>query len=232
MKIGLTGFFSIASAILLLATSRPCLAQPKVLFIGDSHSVMQFGHSLVEALGPQVQRYAVAAAAAGDWNKPYICAAGKPCGFIYGYSTPKGDRYNRPVPSDFKGLRGLLRSTQARAVIVALGTNDANQRCHLNPDQRMNDIQKLLATIGSRRCYWVGPPIYKEGPLADQCGPLYEDFVSQMKETIQSHCTFIDSREIIDPSTSKPIQSDLEDQIHFSPELSVVWAREAAKQIK
>ncbi|MGZ3712205.1 MAG: SGNH/GDSL hydrolase family protein [Bdellovibrionota bacterium] len=217
--------------LLFAFASQFAYADEAILFIGDSHSVMSFGKSLAQSLGPSVKRYAVSSTTAADWLKRSICSSGKPCEFTYGYSTPAGD-FAGPVPSDLGGINSLLASTSAKKVIIALGTNDANQRCRLTPSAGMKPIKALLKRLGSRDCLWVGPPAYKRGPVFDSCGEAYDLFVSRMESVIRAHgCRFIDSRRILDLQTQQPIEADLDDQLHFSYEKGQAWGEAVADEI-
>jgi hypothetical protein len=198
-----------------------------ILLIGDSHTVMSFGPALVAAL-PHVQRYAVSASAADNWLNDKICPDPKACPFVYGYATPAGTS-DKPVPASFRGFPTLLQKYNPGAVIIALGTNDANQRCR--DKNGMLPVMHLLDMAKGRTCYWVGPPKYTRGPVFEAC-PTIDQFVDRMKIIVESrHCTFIDSREILDPVTKLPIEPNLDDQIHFDAQLGTYWGAQVASRI-
>lgn len=210
-------------------TNTVISVNPTILLIGDSHSVMAFGKTLARRLG--ANRYAVSSTTASDWLKPRICPEGKPCEFIYGFSTPNGD-FNSPVPPDFAGIEGLLTKTSATQVVIALGTNDADQRCHLPANAGMAAVKELMERIGNRNCFWIGPPTYERGPVFKECGKSYDTFISRLKTVVQSHgCQFVDSRKFLDPQTLKPVQADLDDDLHFSERLGHIWGNAAADEI-
>jgi hypothetical protein len=218
-------------AVTILLASINAQANEKLLFIGDSHSVMAFGRSVQERLGPGVRRYAVAASQASDWLNKRICPDAKTCAFTYGYSTPAGD-FSGAVPSWMKGIDGLLNVIRPKTVVIALGTNDADQRCHLTTPADLDGVEALLRKISGRKCFWIGPPDYEVGPVHDACGVDYNPFVDRLRDRVVQHgCIFIDSRRFLNPATGQPIQSDLDDQIHFSDSLGRYWGERAAGEI-
>jgi hypothetical protein len=217
----------IALAVAACSSPRPS----KTLLVGDSHTLMTFGASLASELGPNVERYAVSSSAASDWLRGSICPAGEPCPFTYGYATPAGESID-PVPPSLHGVETLLAETDATTVIIALGTNDGDQRCLLPASQDVQPIAELVALVSSRTCYWVGPPRYRRGPVYDACGERFDTFTSRMAQVITTGgCRFIDSRQILDPSTGRPIEADLGDELHFGARLGHAWATSVARQI-
>lgn len=218
--------------LFLFLSTSPLLAKNKILFIGDSHSVLDFGQALAKTI-PHTYRYAVSASASSAWLRDRICPAGEECPYIYGYATPAGEEWNKSVPPDFPGFKLLLRKIKAETVIIALGTNDANQRCHLDLPEGVQPVADLLDLVGNRKCYWVGPPRYDRGPLYETCGENYEKYVEAMKKIIEERrCTFIDSRLILNPETGRPIEANTKDQIHFDVRLGAFWGHEVARKIK
>ena len=214
----------------LLLSSTSVKAEKKVLMIGDSHSVLSFGKTLATEI-PSTNRYAISSSASSDWLKKKICPITGKCPFVYGYATPEGE-FNETLPSSFEGLRPLLRRTKANTVIVALGTNDANQRCQMKPSKGTQPVRELLRSLGGRQCYWVGPPSYRWGPVFESCGENFNKYVDRMKTLIEAHhCKFIDSRLIIDPDTGLPIEANSGDGIHFDEKLGAFWAQQAARVI-
>ena len=193
---------------------------------------MSFGESVAKHLGPKTNRYAISASAALDWLNDPICPDSQNCPFIYGYATPQGE-FNQVVPSDFLGIEGLLKKIRARTVVIALGTNDANQRCQMRPEESTKPLIELIHKLNGRRCFWIGPPKYTQGPIFDHCGEKYDIFVDQMKSVITTEgCKFIDSRLIKDPQTGLPIESNSGDLIHFDQRLGQYWGRLVVRRIR
>lgn len=217
--------------VVVIAVAACAPARPsRALLVGDSHTLMTFGASVATNLG-NVDRYAVSSSAASDWLRASICPAGQPCPFTYGYATPDGESSD-PVPPSLPGLKTLLAESDAKTVIIALGTNDGDQRCLLPAPQDVQPIAELVALLRGRTCYWVGPPRYRRGPVFDACGERFDSFTSRMAEVITAGgCRFIDSRLILDPSTGQPIEADYPDQLHFSPTVARTWANAVARQI-
>ncbi len=206
-------------------------ADDKTLYIGDSHSVMSFGRTIVSALGPGTSRYAVAGSSAPFWLKKNICPAGEHCPFTYGYATPEGE-HTGTVPADLPGIDELLIETKASTVVIALGTNDANLHCHSEGPEATQSISDLLGKLGGRRCFWIGPPKYTKGPVFNNCHESYNKYLAKMKNIIEGqHCKFIDSRKIIDPKTGLPIEANAKDKTHFDARLGKIWGRAATEEI-
>lgn len=205
---------------------------PILLFIGDSHSVMDFGKAAQAKLSSayNVKRYAVCSGSAGTFLKAKVCPAGQRCPYVCGHSTPDGT-FTKPVPSTYPGVDGMLsKEVPVDTVVIALGTNDGNNFCQ-NPSAGINKMRDLIGRLGGRKCYWIGPPAYGPGnDIWRACGKKYDQFVTQMRTAISAlGCRFIDSREIVDPQTGKPIASDRD--IHFSKRLGTIWGQTAAAQI-
>jgi hypothetical protein len=213
---------------LAIILSLPAAAADTLL-IGDSHTAGFFGQKLYKEI--DAARFAVGGTTALHWAQNEICPDQKKCPFRYGYATPaiptlKG---GTPPPSHMAGLIGSLKATGAKTVVVALGTNDAN-RSSCDPSA-IEPMMKLLKQLGDRPCYWVGPPLYRQGPLQQSCGKKYDAFVNEMKNRIGDRCVFIDSRKILDPQTGRPVETDLSDKLHFSKRTGEIWAEAVAAEI-
>lgn len=209
-------------------------AAETTLLIGDSHSVGHFGEALVKELGgrPKVARYAVSAASAQHWAKNPVCPANEECPFVFGYATPEGPKPGA-LPADFAGLAGLVGQYKQGPVLIALGTNDLN-RCKLaGKPAAMKHVLELLKKVpAKRKCVWIGPPLYTKGRVAENCGAHYELYVNQLRETIEaSACDFVDSREVKNPATGKPVEADSSDLVHFEKAMAVIWAKGVAAKI-
>lgn len=217
----------IFSFFFLLIGPYQTLFAGELLLIGDSHTVGFFGQNLSKTLG--AKRYAVGGSSSSNWSQNYICPEGKKCPFVYGYATPSTPTYIlQPLPHSFLGLEGLMKKINPETVIIALGTNDANlSSCGLGSIKNMIG---LLQIVGNRKCVWVGPPLYKKGPLQESCGQKYNTFVDSMKKQIGTHCQFIDSRDVNDEE-GNPIQADAADKVHFTSKLGKIWAEAVAKKI-
>jgi len=213
---------------LAIILSLPAAAADTLL-IGDSHTVGFFGQKLFREI--DAARYAVGGTTASHWAQNEICPDQKKCPFRYGYATPaiptlKG---GTPPPPHMAGLAGSLKETDAKTVVIALGTNDANRSSCGSGS--IDAMVKLVKQVGDRPCYWVGPPQYRQGPLQGSCGKKYDAFVDEMKARIGDRCVFIDSRKIVDPQTKRPVEADLNDKLHFSQRTGEIWAEAVAAEI-
>ncbi len=223
--------------VLLLFLFLPSISlafrKPTLLIVGDSHSTMDFGSSMAAQLGASfdVKRYAVCSGSAPTFLKDKVCPAGTNCPYRCGYTTPDGT-FNKVVPSTFPGVNGMLsKQTPVDMVVIALGTNDGNNSCR-TPSGAIQKMRDLIGRLHGRACFWVGPPAYGPGTeIYRVCGNTYDQFVSLMRTAVSAlGCRFIDSREIFDPQTGKPIAADR--GIHFSKRLGTVWGTEAAKSVR
>lgn len=216
-----------------LGVSWSASAAPGLLYIGDSHSVGPFGEELLRRLGKvsgryDVQRYAIAGSSASTWLKDSICAPGTKCPFTYGYADPNGAKSGR-LPSNFPGMKKLLQKTQADTVVIALGTNDAHGGCK-SPASSIGAAEKLAASVGDRKCIWVGPPDYKTGPVGQNCGANYGPYVDKLKAAVEKKgCQFIDSRQV-KTADGSVLKSDAGDKVHFGKK-GTQWGRTIADRI-
>lgn len=172
------------------------------LFIGDSHTVGFMGQGLADRIqktqGHYVDKHAVVGASAKSWLNKY-------------------------------GYEKLIVEKKFDTLIIGLGTNDIAQSCHqsaLSPDF----IQKILRKIPPNKdCYWIGPPGYTRGRLINLCDSekKYSAFVDQIKEVVQTKCTFVDSRKF-----SQLTDYLAKDTVHFSEEGGAYWADHVFSQLQ
>lgn len=215
------------------------------LIIGDSHSVGYFGSQLQNKLkkqieqtqqiqsqsaeqtkNPEVIRFAVASSAIQHWNQDSFCEVGKKCPFTKGY-VAKADPFSTDaVPLKFPTAKKLLQENLDKDLIIALGTNDANNLCRKMDSKSLEkQVFSLLENRSKKqKCFWVGPVRYDKGPIANNCGENYDKFVDLLKATVEKNsCVYIDSRNIKNDK-QEFLHADYKDQIHFTNVGAKTWA--------
>jgi lysophospholipase L1-like esterase len=81
--------------------------------------------------------------------------------------------------ADSDRLAKLMKKYDPDLVLLTLGANDVFDK---HPEYMVRYIDKIVKTVGSRDCYWIGPPLWKGdaglvGVIRDHAAP----------------CTFFDS---------------------------------------
>ena len=211
-------------------------AADRVIYIGDSHTVGDFGKRLSENLSKiygtaNVKRYGVIGAAAQHWNKKDNSALRKlKIGYYCdgdGLVNSKAPANNFPTPSQ------LFQGSAPPMVVVALGTNDVHGGCLIkDKEEQMTAAKELLAQIRpNSKCVWVGPTEQPTtGPIGQRCGPAkIKAYIDTLRDTVGERCTFIDSRKIT--YQAKPLLPNRSDKLHYGGSLAHHWADSVAQQI-
>ena len=168
--------------------SRPPLDPPgKILFIGDSHSVGTFGHTLDgllrERYGDEtVYNYASCGSRTSSW----ITGRSTRCGYIDrrpGGATRRARNHRTPR------IDVLLDDVNPRITIVALGANHMGQR----QESFIESVQTLAQSIRDHgsECVWVGPPPGRV-PHRDH-GLNRSEIQELLPAVLVDFCTFIES---------------------------------------
>lgn len=109
-------------------------------------------------------------------------------------------------------LRDLVRRYDPDIVIVTLGANDAHVP---HPEAYARNIESIVRRIGSRECWWIGPPSIAVGKT--RIGRA--DDAPSLADVLREHmggCRFFDS-------TALDLER-LADRIHPSEHGAAVWA--------
>jgi hypothetical protein len=237
--------------LILLLQLPAAFATDKILLVGDSHMAGALGDALVPLFGgPRLaRRYGIVSATAkGAYvtNAPVqticpegcemVCPSTAPdCRYVKGYRTPKDSKLMLGrVPENFPRMLGLLEEEKQglSSVLVELGTNEAIvMGCG---KVAISWVTKLLAQAKStgKRCIFVGPPTYVDGPAIDSCKGVakYQEFVRKLLESASSQgCQAIDSTAVRD-AAGKPVLCKV-DGLHCQPGQAKIWANYVKSQI-
>ena len=219
-------------------------AEDRIVYIGDSHSVGEFGVRLAANLkadselgSSHIQRFAVNSSAANHWVSSSNAMMQKL--HIAYYCDGDGQVTGRSVPNDFPQFNELM-TPAPRGVVIALGTNDTVWNCKTaDAKTQTKAVQKILGQIPHGvPCAWVGPTTQNDnGRVIQTCGDqaTTNAFVDHLKAIVQSRCTFIDSRtftEGVQPPHSltdctgsgNPLRPNNPDHVHFHGALATRWA--------
>lgn len=165
---------------------KPKPISPRILMIGDSHSVGIFGHKLTELIktaAPKVELMAVASCG----SEPHWWLTGKSthCGLRTLYPNGFDNTiHNAPTPK----IADLLNLTKPKMTIVQLGSN----LVLLSPQEREIYTQAMLDVIkqSGGQCIWISAPDSRKLSSVDL------QAVHDMLKTVtkKNHCKLIDSR--------------------------------------
>lgn len=165
---------------------KPKPIPPRILMIGDSHSVGIFGHKLTELIktfAPKVELMAVASCG----SEPHWWLTGKSthCGLRTLYPNGFDNTiHSAPTPK----IADLLNLTKPKITIVQLGSN----LVLLSPQEREIYTQSLLDIVKQNggQCIWISAPDSRKFNSTD-LNDVYEILKTVTKK---NHCKLIDSR--------------------------------------
>lgn len=165
---------------------KPKPIPPRILMIGDSHSVGIFGHKLTELIkttAPKIELMAVASCG----SEPHWWLTGKSthCGLRTLYPNGFDNTiHNAPTPK----IADLLNLTKPKMTIVQLGSN----LVLLTKQERETYTQAMMNIVQQNggQCIWISAPDSRKFSSAD-LHDVYEVLKTVTKKT---HCKLIDSR--------------------------------------
>lgn len=215
--------------ILSLFTSLHAFAG-KTLIIGDSLSCGPFGKYLVQNIaktGEEVTLYCTVSSAPSHWvhsanpfgHKCLTMTSAKPT-LVFCNGSGK-------IPP----LESLLSSFKKDRVIIALGTNSLiSEKADLTYRTLMKSIKK-----NDSSCLWIAPPhmnaTQSKGFAMGRVAKIEKNlnnFYDSLAESVESHCTIIESREATAPKTPG---NDTVDGIHRSENAGKYWADAIIQQL-
>lgn len=161
--------FSLVLSFLVLTATHQSWADElptKILFIGDSHSVMGFGDSLYKKLNAeypdQVATYSSCGSTLRHWGVGKKKDIGTPtkCGYRERgragkvYISYNDIKSGKAKPPRTPLLTRLIPKHDAEIIVVQQGTNYIGR----SKAVLQNDIHDLLKKIKGTSCVWIGPP--------------------------------------------------------------------------
>ncbi|MEK7690296.1 MAG: hypothetical protein AAB425_04675, partial [Bdellovibrionota bacterium] len=228
MTAGITMLFCIVT--LLSGRGWAATNTPRFLFVGDSHTVGTFGHTLDQDLR--------------DWDDQVQVATVGVCGssplwwldrhaFRCGLWAKGADEVTTSLAKGkTPSLSRLLDSARPTHILVALGSNLFGTEVSHVTAQVTRFLEVALAPTQEDQpaptCFWIGPPNGRNKP-EPELSQLYE----AISETAHDlGCTLIDSR----PLTDYPAVGG--DGAHFDSlgapgrEIARAWAHAVSEEIK
>lgn len=191
------------------------IGSKKILFIGDSHTVLSFGdrwrdHLSVEYKESlQLHQYAVSGShllhwMTGDLKNLTI----RNLKYVTGSSLEKSAE-----PLDLNILN-LIQSIQPEELFIALGTNDV---LFLEDQFRGDRYQKALSSLSNRHpdLFWVLPPRLKEDIASQSTQDEFKSVINQKFYRVL---------------TSEKFSPDQNDGVHFTRDRAIQWADEIWNQ--
>lgn len=206
---------------------------PRVLYIGDSHTVGPFGHELDSALRAsypawKIETYA-SCGSSPNWFLPGNAASGhtSACGTWF-------HRYDPQDPSKLESLTakaptpliGTLLASRPDTVIVALGANMANwDKGGLIGIDTARALSDAIVAAGAS-CIWIGPPDEAGHMPRDAAKAQVARLNDALKAALGSTCRFVQSRTNYDPSWPDPMK------LHYPEPQAKAWAQQVAPSVR
>ncbi|MDD5216168.1 MAG: hypothetical protein PHQ03_11620 [Methylococcales bacterium] len=166
---------------------KPKPALQRVLYIGDSHSVGIFGHSMTTLIQDALSKHVALMAVASCGSEPRWWLDGKTtsCGLRTLYPNGFDDETHK---AQTPKIAELLNIAKPKITIVQLGSNlvlMGNEEREKSTDTMMDLIEKK-----GGQCVWISAPDSRKFSAAE-IGNVYELLKKLAKK---HHCKLIDSR--------------------------------------
>lgn len=206
---------------------------PRVLYIGDSHTVGFFGRELDSVLRAsypawKIETYA-SCGSSPNWFLPGNAASGhtSPCGtWFHRYSPADPSKLESLTAAAPTPLIGSLLASRPNTVIVALGANMANWDkgglIGINTARTLSDA--IVASGAS--CVWIGPPDEAGHMPADAAKAQVARLNAALKSALGDTCRFVESHTTYDRSWPDPMK------LHYPPTEAKAWAQQVAPGVR
>jgi len=205
--------FAVFSLILSLFGGAPAFAShsfvagasdPRILVIGDSHSVGPFGRALSDALKtvtPKSSIYASCGSVVSSW----FLGSRTRCGYFFRNEVNEishGKIGNTPK------IPGMLKTLKPDLLVVELSGNYARD---FSPAEAIADMQKLVKLIEElpMQCLWISAPDSRKNP------EIRSKIYSWVVEAVGHRCAVLNAQE----HTQYPAEGG--DGIHYWREADV-----------
>ncbi len=231
--------FLIASIVV----APSAFAETKVLIIGDSHTVGDFGSGLVETLRAQTDVRVSVEASCGSRPAHFLGTSYRNaiCSWDLGYDVPATDasKHLKSGPRPLKGLAELIDERVPNLIVIALGTNQypmksAGQSKISDGEldaalaKAKGEIERAIAVVTSRHlgCVWVGPPSERFDLFSEKLQNRFETLFERVNA--EHGCRFVKSRALTD---AKDTAKDRAMHIHYYGTAGRKWGRDVATEI-
>jgi len=171
-------------------------AETKVLVVGDSHTVGDFGDALVSKLKTQPDFRVALSASCGSspthWlGTPYrnaICSSE----LDYNERSPKKNLQpgSHPMPS----FQALVQEKKPDTVVIALGGNQMPKDPKASLTGARKDVARMIqaAKVNGAKCIWISPPARVDSIYPRE---IQDRFTAMLVEvTREQGCAFVNSR--------------------------------------
>lgn len=213
---------------------------PRVLMIGDSLSVGEFGTRLRDFLRKQVGRenvflYASCGSSPQDWCADHDAFVTH-CG--YREDTPGGERYvdfvngHKPAPVRTPKIEQLLRKCRPNVVVVQQGTNWMDNIARLDGAKEAeyrgvadHFVDLIFASSDVEKIIWIMPPDSSHFSKAVQ--RKVEDIIRGAKAHASRNVVLVRSRDF---TSYRPGKTG-GDGIHYNKEASADWANHVTSEL-
>jgi hypothetical protein len=206
---------------------------PRVLYIGDSHSVGPFGHELDGALRAsyplwKIETYA-SCGSSPNWFLPGNGASGhtSACGtWFHRYNPQDASKLESLTAAAPTPLIGALLASHPDTVIVALGANmaDWDKGGLFGIDTAKKLADAIVA--GGASCVWIGPPDEAGHMARDAAKAQVTRLNAALKSALGETCRFVESHTSYDPSWPDPMK------LHYPPAPAKAWANQVAPAVR
>jgi hypothetical protein len=240
--------------VILLCLTANTFAAPvpaKVLFVGDSHSVLVFGDVFFRELSQRYRGQIATYSSCGSTLRHWLTGLPTKCGYRErglggNINVPYEDIHSGKVPPPHTPLLSkLLKKHDPKIVIIQLGSNYISHGI----SELDGHISAVMPMLGHRACIWIGPPDARAQPKkAGMDLTTVNQFISEKLRALGSRCVFIDSLAITkypdlggdglhydwagEPGaiTENPKSKACEDE-ESGRNVAICWAKKAAQRI-